>query len=89
MRSRCMSLLPRTTLHSDSEHLPSATATSGDQSKRSFFSTVVLFFCWLPFALLLQCRAAFSSLLYFSTYALRVALLFGWPHVWLPGLLLT
>jgi hypothetical protein len=42
---------------------PSATANSGTWSKRSFFSTVVLFFGRLPFALLvLHFIAAFSSL---------------------------
>jgi hypothetical protein len=44
---------------------------------RSFFSTVVLFFGGLPFALLvLQCIAAFSYLS-FSKYVIRIALLFG------------
>jgi hypothetical protein len=62
---------------STSPPLPSTTKNSGAYSKRSLFSTVMLFFGGMPFALLvLQCRAAFSSLS-FSKYAMRVALLFG------------
>jgi hypothetical protein len=57
--------------------LPSATTTSGAYSKRSFFSTAMLFFGGLPFTLLvLQFRAVFSSLS-FRKYVVRVALLFG------------